>query len=112
MIQVIALPEFGKSLKRLSKKYVSLKQEFGQFLDLTEALGVQGTPLGNGLFKERLAVKSKGKGKSGGLRVISYHDVILTKQDDTVYLVAIYDKSELKTMEEKQINQILKNNGL
>ncbi len=98
MIQVIALPEFGKSLKRLSKKYVSLKQEFGQFLDLTEALGVQGTPLGNGLFKERLAVRSKGKGKSGGLRVISYHDVILTKQDDTVYLVAIYDKSELKTM--------------
>lgn len=68
--------------------------------------------LGKGLFKVRLAVKSKGKGKSGGVRVILYHEVILSKQEDMVYLVAIYDKSELSAMEEKQINQIRKNNGL
>lgn len=112
MIHVIALPEFAKNLKRLSKKYVSLKQEFGQFLDLTESVGPQGVDLGNGLFKARIAVKSKGKGKSGGLRIISYHEIILAKQDDTVYLVAIYDKSELSTVEIKQMNTILKNNGL
>ena len=112
MTQVIALPEFERNLKKLNKKYVSLKQEFSHFVELTESLGPQGDDLGNGLFKARMAVKSKGKGKSGGLRVISYHEIILTKQDDTVYLVAIYDKSVLSTVEIKQMNLILKNNGL
>lgn len=91
---------------------MSLKQEFGQFLDLSESAGPQGVDLGNGLFKARIAVKSKGKGKSGGLRIISYHEIILAKQEDTVFLVAIYDKSELSTVEIKQMNTILKNNGL
>lgn len=111
MIQVIALPEFEKNLKRLNKKYQSLKDEFLTFIDKTEREGPQGVSIGNNTFKARLAVKSKGKGKSGGLRVISYHDIILSIQSDKVYLVAIYDKSEISSIEQKKIDQILRKNA-
>lgn len=107
MNQVIALPEFEKNLKRLSKKYQSLKNEFLTFVDKSETEGPQGVHLGQNTYKARLAVKSKGKGKSGGLRVISYH-VLLTFQSDKIYLVAIYDKSEVSSLEMKKIDQIIK----
>ena len=107
MIQVIALPEFEKNLKRLSRKFQSLKHEYFNFVDISETEGPQGDHLGNNAYKARLAVKSKGKGKSGGLRIISYH-VILTFQDDMIYLVAIYDKNEISSMEMKKIDQIIK----
>jgi len=107
MMQVIALPEFEKNLKRLNKKYQSLKDEFLIFVETTEKEGPQGVSLGKNTYKARLAVKSKGKGKSGGLRIISYHDVILTIQAEKVYLVAIYDKSEISSIELKKINQII-----
>ena len=71
MIKVFTIPEFEKSLKRLSKKYPSLKDEFIEFLDKTEGDGVQGVTLGNGFYKARLMVKSKGKGKRGGLRIFT-----------------------------------------
>jgi len=78
------------------------------FVSETETNGAQGTPLGNGLFKARLEVKSKGKGKSGGMRIISYQDIILASENSTVYLVSIYDKSEASTVEIKQIIRFLK----
>lgn len=50
-----------------------------------------GTPLGQGFYKIRMAIQSKGKGKRGGARVITFVKVTA----ETVYLVSIYDKSEL-----------------
>ena len=55
--------------------------------------------LGNGIFKARFAVKSKGKGKSGGLRIISYSDVIVFFEGEVVLLVDIYDKNEFSTVD-------------
>jgi len=107
MIRVIALPEFEKDLKRLNKKYQSLKNEYLSFIERSENEGPQGILIGLNTYKARIAVKSKGKGKSGGLRVISYH-VILTFEMDKIYLVAIYDKSEMSSIEMKRIVQILK----
>ncbi|HAH23143.1 MAG TPA: hypothetical protein DCL77_05170 [Prolixibacteraceae bacterium] len=107
MIQIIALPEFEKDLKRLNKKYQSLKNEYLSYIESSEEKGPQGIHLGHNVYKARLAVKSKGKGKSGGLRIISYH-FILTYQEDKIYLVAIYDKSEMPSIEMKKIDQIIK----
>ena len=106
MIRVIALPEFEKNLKRLNKKYQSLKNEYLSFIERSETEGPQGILIGHNTYKARLAVKSKGKGKSGGLRVISYN-VILAFQVDKIYLVAIYDKSEMSSIEMKKIDQII-----
>ena len=61
---------------------------------------IKGTSLGNGFYKIRLAIKSKGKGKSGGARIITYVKIIAT----TVYLVSIYDKSEQSDISENELD--------
>ena len=111
MTDVVLLDNFKHDAKRLLKKYRSLRDELEQFIENTENEGAQGTPLGGGLFKARLAVRSKGKGKSGGMRIISYQDIIISTKNDTVYLVAMYDKSEASTLDTRYINQILKKFG-
>lgn len=62
---IIPTGRFKKEAKRLSKKFPSLRMELAE---LNEKLTNQpdiGTPLGNNSYKIRLAIKSKGKGKSG-----------------------------------------------
>lgn len=108
MIEVIILPSFDKSSKRLIKKYKSLSSEISDFIFHTQKEGIQGLLLGNGIYKARLAVKSKGKGKSGGLRVISYHELFVSVTDNTVYLVAIYDKNEISSLSKNEIDRILR----
>ncbi|WP_307726854.1 type II toxin-antitoxin system RelE/ParE family toxin [Parapedobacter pyrenivorans] len=63
----------------------------------------QGTPLGNDCYKIRLAFASKGKGKSGGARLISCVKII----DSKVYLLTIYDKSEKDSVSDKALNELL-----
>ena len=63
----------------------------------------QGTSLGNDCYKIRLAISSKGKGKSGGARVITY--VAIT--DKEIYLLSIYDKSQQAIIEDKELLRLL-----
>ena len=69
---------------------------------------VQGIPLGNDCYKIRLAIRSKGKGKSGGARVITCVKVV----NEKVYLITIYDKSEKEDISSKELSSILKEEGL
>jgi len=76
-------------------------------LELIDSLAInpeQGKALGNNFYKVRLAISSKGKGKSGGARVITYMKVTAT----TVYLSAIYDKSIKNTISDIELEQIFK----
>ena len=69
---VIPIDRFKKEAKRLLKKYSSLK---GELLQLERQLSDSpnlGISLGHNVYKIRLAIESKGKGKSGGARVITY----------------------------------------
>ena len=69
---------------------------------------MQGDNLGNGLFKARIASKSKGKGKRGGFRII-YLLVSETSVDQySIYLLAIYDKSVKSTLSKKELQALLK----
>ena len=67
-----------------------------------------GTALGNSLYKIRLAIESKGRGKSSGARVIT----MVIKKDETVYLVSIYDKKDFETVRIETLLSILKEEGL
>ncbi len=87
---IIATPVFTGELKRLVKKFHSLKKEYAALLESLEQYPQQGTPLGNNCYKIRLSIESKGKGKSGGARIITN----IAIADETVYLLFIYDKSE------------------
>ncbi len=102
--KVRTIPHFEKALKRLAKKYPSLKVEYIALIDTLEQDPEQGTPLGNHCFKIRIAVASKGKGKSGGARVIIH--VVVT--DKLVFLLDIYDKSEQDSISEKELAALLK----
>ena len=65
---VLPIPPFDRQLKRLAKKYPSLKEEFLELIESLEQRPEQGTNLGKNCYKLRLAIVSKGKGKSGGAR--------------------------------------------
>lgn len=98
-----SIPKFDKQLKKLIKKYPSLKVEFIDFIKDLRVNPLQGIALGNNCYKIRLSIASKGKGKSGGARIITH----LLVSEYVVYLVSIYDKSERETLSEKELDQLL-----
>lgn len=101
--KVLSIPPFDKQLKRLVKKYPSLKIEFETLLDNLEVHPEMGISLGNNCFKIRISIASKGKGKSGGARVITNVIVI----EETVYLLSIFDKSEKEIISDKELLEFL-----
>lgn len=105
---IVPTDNFKKEVKRLVKKYASLKSELEKLNDELEENPTLGTNLGNDIYKIRLAIASKGKGKSGGARVMSFVKVIDTK----VYLFSIYNKGDKDSISDKEIQEILKNEGL
>ena len=100
---VLPIPPFDRQLKRLSKKYPSLKEEYFELIESLEQNPEQGTNLGNNCYKIRLAISSKQKGKSGGARIIT--NFVVT--ENTVYLLSIYDKSEKENLTDKELNELL-----
>lgn len=68
----------------------------------------QGQPLGKDCYKIRMAITSKGKGKSGGSRVISCVKI----KADSVFLIALYDKGEQESISDKELDNLLKLAGL
>ncbi|MFC6224553.1 type II toxin-antitoxin system RelE/ParE family toxin [Hymenobacter artigasi] len=62
-----------------------------------------GTPIGHHCYKIRLAIASKGGGKSGGARLITYVQVV----NETVFLLALYDKSEQSSVSDQQVLALL-----
>lgn len=69
--EVSTAPTFVRELKQLSKKYPSIKVDIGNLGESLAENPTQGESLGRGCYKIRLAIKSKGKGKRGGARVIT-----------------------------------------
>lgn len=97
--KVKTIDVFEKQAKRLIKKHSSLKAELFHFIQELKINPEQGTPIGNNCFKIRFAIASKGKGKSGGARIITH--IIIA--DATVYLISIYDKSEKENLSDKEL---------
>ena len=73
-------------------------------IEALEIQPTQGSALGNNFYKIRLAISAKGKGKSGGARVITYLKVTAT----TVYLSSIYEKGEKETISTKELEEVFK----
>jgi mRNA-degrading endonuclease RelE of RelBE toxin-antitoxin system len=99
---------FDKELKRLSKKYPSVKTDYKALVVLLKEEPKQGDLLGKDCYKIRMAITSKGKGKSGGSRVIYCVQIIA----DAVFLLSIYDKSDKENISDKELNNLLKMAGL
>ena len=96
--------QFRQDFKALSKKYPSLESDIE---DLIEALldnPTMGESLGKNRYKVRLKIKSKGKGKSGGGRVITCVEI----QNDEMYLLTMYDKSDIDNVNDAFLDNLVK----
>jgi mRNA-degrading endonuclease RelE of RelBE toxin-antitoxin system len=100
---IVTIPPFDRQLKHLFKKYPSIKKDIaklGRELAENPSLGKEILP---DCYKVRMAITSKGKGKSGGARVITHVHV----SETTVYLLSIYDKSEQANITDNEIKELL-----
>jgi len=99
---------FDKQFKKLSKKYNLIKDNIKDFITNFDNVHQEAISIKNNLFKIRISNSNKNKGKSAGYRLYYY-----LKIDDTVYLLTIYDKSQIENINEntlnKYINDILEN---
>lgn len=95
---------FKKEAKKLVKKYPSLKTELIKLFSKLEKNPTLGIPLGDNIYKIRLAIASKNKGKSGGARVLSFVKVTET----SVLLFSIYNKGVIDNLTENEIKELIK----
>ena len=110
-VRILTTHVFLNNVKKLAKRYVSLKDDLIRFRESIEANPLQGVDLGDGMHKVRMAIPSKGKGKSGGARVITYC-VDQHEQDIQVTLLTIYDKSDTESISNNQLITIRKSEGI
>jgi len=101
---VKTLSVFERQAKRLVKKFPSLKNELQTLVSVLKEEPEKGTSIGHGCYKIRLSIASKGKGKSGGARVVTH----LVLKHDTVYLLAIYDKSDIESLTDNEVLELVK----
>ena len=97
---------FKKEVKRLIKKYHSLTNELDKLIISLSVNPIQGTSIGNNIYKIRLPIASKRAGKSGGARVIALVEITGT----IVVLLSIYNKGEKEL--QKLIQNLEKDGGL
>ncbi|AXR62922.1 type II toxin-antitoxin system RelE/ParE family toxin [Leptospira mayottensis] len=102
--EILRSLQFEREFKRLVKKYPSLKKEYSDLITSLEKNPTQGTPIGQNCYKIRIPIAFKGKGKSGGARVITCVFLI----DKIVFLLSIYDKSEKENISDKEIEKAIR----
>lgn len=107
-------PEFKNNLKPLAKKYFSLKRNIKFLEEKLIENPYLGESYGEKIYKVRLSDESKGKGKSGGFRVM-YYLLNETDQGIEILMLTIFDKSEVSTIKKNTAvdlkNYILKKMG-
>ncbi len=94
---------FSKQLKKLSKKYRNIKKDLLKFMNDFDEIHQNSISIKTNIFKVRLKNSDKNKGKSAGYRVYYY-----LKIDEEIFLLTIYDKSEIEMINEEILNKLIK----
>lgn len=102
------LPEFEHKAKTMAKKYKSFVKDYKDFIESLKANPIQGKSLGGGVYKIRISITSKSKGKSGGARILTYNVKKVNPDKVFVILMSIYDKSEMESVSDGYLKSILK----
>ena len=110
-VKIEPLPTFVRKVKRLGKRYPSIVEDIKALQAEILANPLLGVSLGNNVRKIRMRIASKGRGKSGGARVITV-TVVATVEETEINLLYIYDKSERNNITEAEIKALLKECGL
>jgi len=102
--EIVPTNNFNREIKKLAKKYRSIVDDLEKLGNELIQNPTKGDNLGNNIFKVRMAISSKGKGKSGGARIITYVYV----DGEKIFLLSIYDKSEKENISDIEIKHFLK----
>jgi len=97
--------EFKRQFRQLRKKYRSLTDDLEEFQKELIKNPFQGDDLGGGVRKIRMAIGSKGKGKSGGARILTLN--VLVSDDADITLLTIYDKNEIDNVSDEYIRWLV-----
>ncbi|MBF9252438.1 hypothetical protein I2I11_03955 [Pontibacter sp. 172403-2] len=114
-VEVKVTSNFKKQAKPLLKKYPLLISELDKLENELTKNPKLGKPLGSDAYKIRLSIKSKGRGKSGGARVITHIEseiigvIEQVEEAFTVNLLTIYDKSDTESITDKELKGLIKN---
>ena len=104
--KIDVLPEFEKELKRLGKRYKSIRQDYARLLDELHANPTADADLGGGVHKVRMAIAAKNRGKSHGARVITYV-FALDESNGRITLLTVYDKAERESIPAARVAELL-----
>lgn len=104
--EVITTRRFERSAKALAKRHKSLKTDLLGLISSLEKNPILGDELTPGVRKIRMAITSKGRGKSGGARVITY-TIVVKENEGKVYLIEIYDKGDFSTIDALIISRVI-----
>ncbi|MCK5199847.1 MAG: type II toxin-antitoxin system RelE/ParE family toxin [Spirochaetales bacterium] len=107
-LKLIPTPEFSRSVKKLYKKYRLITKDLKILENELITNPKSGIELGNNSFKVRIPNSSIPTGKRGGFRVVYYYK----DQNDNIYLLAIYSKTDLENISHRKLADILERNGL
>ena len=111
-VEVIIMQTFKPDFKRLRRKYRSLDGDMAHLIADLRKNPLQGISIGHGMRKMRLPISSKGRGKSGGARVISHVTIVAEVDGAIVRLLKIYDKAKRETISDAELHELLRKNGL
>ncbi len=100
--EVRVVEEFQKDVKKLFKKYRSIKNDIFELIEKLEESYDIGIDLGNNLYKIRVKNSDIG-GKSGGYRVIYY----VRLENDRIYLLTIFSKTKKENIDVKLLKPII-----
>ena len=109
--EIFRSDEFTVALKKLAKRHKSLADDYARFLEDLKQNPFQGVEIAPNIRKVRLAISSKGRGKSGGARVITYN-LLVSEHDGVIYLLLIDDKADASNVKINVIKEIIKGLGL
>ena len=107
-IKMLVGQEFKRQFKRLAKKYHSLRTDFDEWKNEILQNPFVGDDLGGGVRKIRMSIESKGKGKSGGARILTLN-VKISEDGLNVILLTIYDKGEISNIKDEFIRYLIDN---
>lgn len=109
-ITISVSDDFAKEAKRLAKKYPSFKQDYKDFLVSIKNNPLQGDEITKNIRKIRMAIKAKGKGKSGRARVITFNILTDIENGHVVFLL-LYDKEDASTVKVNVVKQLVRDMG-
>lgn len=109
--EIIASNYFDAEVKKLAKRYKSIADDLKELQNSLKKNPFQGTEIAPNVRKIRMTISSKGRGKSGGARVITFN-ALVSEKESIIALLLIYDKSDASTIKMNIVKEIIKDLGL